>query len=371
MRAVSNLSIILASVVVGLTLCIAADGLLLSRFISDPDFIGPDLYRRTTDGWYMLSPGLKKAPSAWGKSRYPVSSDAHGFRVSDDGPVSRPSHYIFLGDSFTFGINGAWPDTFVGMFEQTAKASVLNAGCYSYSPTAYLFQYRNALAAGLLWPHHTVVVGLDISDVQDEAAVWTDGIDHPVRIARPERAEQAEQAEQAEPSSLRKFLSSHFIVTKSVYRLLRYGRPSDVWVFDSRRSAFTWRTWSEIEDPDPKATHRYDRIGYRPRGIAGGLSRVTEKMRLIAEEAERNGGEIYVLIYPWPAQLRYGQQVFDWEKFASDMCSEIRCRGLINTFPLFRDEPDWYERFYIAGDVHFNTAGSAVVANALARHLLQ
>jgi len=43
MRALSNLSIILATVLVGLTLCIAADGLLLSRFISDPDFIGPDL----------------------------------------------------------------------------------------------------------------------------------------------------------------------------------------------------------------------------------------------------------------------------------------------------------------------------------------
>jgi hypothetical protein len=80
-----------------------------------------------------------------------------------------------------------------------------------------------------------------------------------------------------------------------------------------------------------------------------------------------------MVIYPWPAQLRYGQAVFDWEQFARDLCAEIKCRGLVDVFPRFRAEArvhaDWYSRYFVVGDVHFNALANRMVAEEVAKAL--
>jgi hypothetical protein len=168
-------ALIAASMLFGVGLFFLADYFVLSHWLVDPDTVVvpppslADPFDHLDRGWYMLKPNLN-ATLGWGPETYPTRTDSHRFRVDDVAPRSDgAADVIFLGDSFTFGINGAWSTTFVGKFESASGSRVINAGVPSYSPTPYIFQYRRALAANLLKPRHTVVVGLDISDVLDEA----------------------------------------------------------------------------------------------------------------------------------------------------------------------------------------------------------
>jgi hypothetical protein len=359
---------------------------VLSRVLVDPD-IAPvsDVVDRHDGGWYTLRPNLEGVVMGWGETRYTVRSDSHGFRINDvQVPGAGTAKFIFLGDSFTFGILGPWEDTFVGMFEERVRPAggVVNAGMFSYSPTAYVHQYQKALSTKVLRRDHHVIVGIDISDVQDEAAVWDDGKSHPRHRTEIEQILKRMEKEQApqhtpEPSALRKFLASNFIATKMIYRSLRYGsgqhnnfKQPDVPNFESRRSAFTWKDWVEL-GPDPRSHSVHERLGYLPLGVAGGLARIRSKIGVLSDLVAKNGGRLSILIYPWPAQLKYGQRIFDWETFNRDLCSQIKCSGVINTFPEFKSkmsaDSDWYSRYFIVGDVHFNKDGNRVIADELVK----
>lgn len=365
--------LVVASTIFGALVCLLVDFLVLSPLLVDPD---TDIIEIHREGWYTLRPNLNGSNS-WGHSYYAVRTDENGFRISDEasGGVTGTSKFIFLGDSFVFGVNGPWAETFVGMFEKHFGAGVINAGMWSYSPTAYIYQYQRALAANVLHPSHIVIVALDISDVQDEAAVWDDGYEHPRWRARME-IETRRMKHTSESSRLRKFLNSRFLASKIIYRLLRYKlikRKAQVnaYTFDQIRSAFTWRPWTEIEGGVLQEPNEaiYERLGYGALGVAGGLARIREKMHVLSDIVRQNGSQLWILIYPWPAQLKYGQPVFNWENFNRDLCAEIACDGFINTFPLFRAEArnhsDWYSKYFVVGDVHFNKRGNQLIADAL------
>jgi hypothetical protein len=347
------IALVAVSTLSGVLLFFLADYFLLSRWLVDPDTV-LDRFDRYDHGWYMLKPNLN-VTFRWGAEINQLTTDSNGFRVDD---VARradgPADFIFLGDSFTFGINGSWSKTLVGKFEHGCRSRVINAGTNSYSPTPYIYQYRRALAAKLLKPHHAVVVALDISDVQDEAAVWEDGSEHPQH-----REHVSGLAIAAPPGSLP--VESHFVAWKIISRFVHPkvtsvfgGTPKpEPAILNWPRSAFTWRPWVEIDSD------------YRPLGVEGGLDRVRQKLRVLADMARQNGGELWLVIYPWPAQLEYGENVFNWEEFNDKLCVEIRCKEIINTFPLFRSDARWYSTYFLPGDVHFNDRGNQLVADAL------
>ena len=66
--------------------------------------------------------------------------------------------------------------------------------------------------------------------------------------------------------------------------------------------------------------------------------------------AKKNNAEIYLIIFPWPENLIYGQEKFEWRilirNYESNNCSE-----LLNFFEDFRkimDENDgWQNLIYI------------------------
>ena len=367
-----------AAVLFGVVLFLLLDVLILSRFLVDEDRFEIDAAGER--GWYTLKPHSRGESYGWGTNFYPLSTDALGYRIDPSHAPTRPAEFIFLGDSSTFGVNGPWEETFVGMFEQASRRAVINAGVSSYSPTVYLYQYKAALAAGVLRKPHTVVVGIDISDVQDEAAFWQDG------DATPERREGSYMPER---SRVRATIASHFLATRRIYRFLRNRddhpskprteeQPPDS-VYDQGRSAFTWRNWNEVEKlsrgyVDIRDPHFYDKWGYGPLGVQGGLDRITAKLQATADVARENQGSLWILIYPWPAQLKYGSAVFDWEAFTHDLCAKIACRGVIDMFPIFRrhaeTHPDWYRRLFVWGDTHFNKTGNRMIADELIRVLL-
>ncbi|MGE0866639.1 MAG: hypothetical protein AB7P34_22280 [Vicinamibacterales bacterium] len=358
----------------GLFLFLAGDYALGPRLLPHPDAevewvpAAERPYLQGAEGWYELKRGFR-GRDYWGNRIYPVHTDEFGFRAAE-GRAAKPgpAAVIVLGDSFTYGLNGPWDETFVGMLDLALPVRIANAGVPSYSPTPYLHRYRQALADGALQSPHTVVVALDISDVHDEAGVWIDG-DPPknLRAVNADRGLVVTQQKAAAATS-RGQLRDRLRLTGAIYRALRYSLlaiPNPA-VFDQMKSSFTWQDWETL-DATPAAL-----TGFSPLGVRGGLDRIAGKLAELTALAHANRSTLFVLLYPWPAQLRHPDK-FSWSDFVAQACERAACDGVIDTIPIFRErahnDARWYNALYVKGDVHFNTEGNRLIFEALKRGL--
>src|SRR5208283_3237928 len=111
----------------------------------------------------------------WGKNSYEFFTNSLGFR--DDRIRQVPltdakPRILMLGDSFTES-KTPWRDSYVSKVAvHFPQYDFLNGGVASYSPSNYLNVTRMVLAAGV--EVDEVIVFIDISDVQDEAAFYRD-----------------------------------------------------------------------------------------------------------------------------------------------------------------------------------------------------
>ncbi|UXX84230.1 hypothetical protein [Roseovarius pelagicus] len=320
-------------------------------------------YDRQAGGWYQLRANFS-GHDQFGGAQYTVYTDADGYRAGPpDARRTGPATTIFLGDSFTYGVNGPWDETFVGMYAQATPDPVINAGVSSYSPTAYLHRYGAALRQGRLAPQHRVVIGLDVSDVQDEAAIWTDGPDGPVRYSHLEKSALDLWFDRTFP----KGLAMWGMVEKGLKTLKGPDGDGDVGTVAGAmaaidRSAFTFRDWQTL-----------DARAYAPLGVAGGLTRIETKLSELSALARQNGGDVWLLVYPWPAQLVHDSTELRWPDHVRTLCARIACNGVIDTFPAFRTAQDagddWYDTLFLQGDVHYAKAGNRLIFEALQKTL--
>jgi hypothetical protein len=326
----------------------------------------------------------------WGRDSYEFFTNSLGLRDEKvrqvPVAVSQP-RLLILGDSFTEG-KVAWRDSYVGRIsEHFRQYDFLNGGCQSYSPSNYLNMARIVLALGV--EIDAVIVFIDISDTQDEAAYYRD-IDDSGAVARPERQVRPASGGSAFGSRIRRrlvwnnnalfvenLLRQHLLLTNSLleflYRgLVRRGYYPAVLqgntVFDYERSAWTYRKVAEGE-PFP--------IGYAPLGVDGGIAKERAKMALLWQELAKRGIPLSVVVYPWPAQVindtSDSRQVRVWREWCGG-----RCKRFVSLFPAFlavreacpKSEPGcWYLSQFTFGDVHYNSGGNALVANAVIESL--
>jgi len=309
----------------------------------------------------------------WGAESYPFATNSLGFRDQSVRQVplvaSRP-RILLLGDSFTEGMS-AWKDTYVGQLAAMfPKIAFLNGGVESYSPSNYLNVTRKLLREGVKFDE--VIVFVDISDAQDEAAFYQDksptgAVDGPEPIIH----------NGGFYTGLRAFIKEHLFVTNSIveyfgriavkhgiYRLnVGHGQ-----LFDLERSAWTYRP---VSDDKP-----YE-IGYAPLGLEAGIRKEQSKMDQLWRELKDQGIPISVVVYPWPAQLAHdsveSRQVKIWRTWC-----EGKCRGFVSAFPAFfadksacpREQPGcWYMEDFIFGDEHYSRAGNALVTDMVAAYL--
>jgi len=102
-------------------------------------------------------------------------------------------------------------------------------------------------------------------------------------------------------------------------------------------------------------------------------------MTLLWQELEKRNIPISVVVYRWPAQVLHdtaeSRQVRIWR----DWC-EGKCKRFISLFPAFLAVKKqcswirpgcWYPSLFVFGDVHFNAAGNALVADAVTKSLAE
>ncbi len=98
---------------------------------------------------------------------------------------------------------------------------------------------------------------------------------------------------------------------------------------------------------------------------------------LLWQELAKRNIPISVVVYPWPTQIVHdtadSRQVRIWREWC-----EGKCKRFVSLFPAFfavkeqcpRLEPGcWYLDYFIFGDIHYNSAGNALVAEVVTKSL--
>jgi hypothetical protein len=276
---------------------------------------------------------------------------------------------LFVGDSFTDGL-AEWRDTFVGMFQAAfPNFEVLNGGLGSYSPSNYYLLAADLIAQSVQIDE--IVVMIDISDIQDEAAIYSSQSEGTLNFRNAIVHDRSIQ------SQLEDWIVHHL---NTVGRIIWSRRKASIlggqytisssWsenIFDAARSSWTYLPESEAIFQRPAYS------GYSPLGVVGGRRKAREKMTKLFELVNSKGIPLSVGVYPWPGTLvhdvKESRGVTEWREWCSG-----RCRKFIDTFPSFfeqkeicsKDAPGcWYEKLFIFGDVHYTKLGNELVAKEL------
>jgi len=348
--------------------------------LREPKSNGNSLTIDDPNGWYSLGPNYD-GESRYGKIYFKVKTDKNGFRVNHKlGEINindyslKDKRAIFLGDSFTYGVGLDWEDTYIGILESKFNYKSINGGTSSHSPTPYKYKLKQLIKSGAINSQKKVVIALDISDVFDEATRWTTYKGKPANINKlkelginsdPKNESLTKNSEIKLNKSHKKpfYSEDNFKLTHQIY----YGIEGfvknyidNIQVRNNIRSKFTHKEWSEIDNR------------YSPLGVENGLNKIKQGIIEISKLTNANGNELYILIYPWPAQLAY-EQSFNWEEFVEQSCIEVKCSGVINSFPSFfsykKENKSWQKDLYIKGDMHFNRKGNEILANTIASEL--
>jgi hypothetical protein len=311
----------------------------------------------------------------WGKSSYPMFTNNLGFRddrVRDVPRTDEKPRVLILGDSHAEGMT-AWDETFVGRIAANLpQYDFLNGSMGAYSPSNYLNTARMVFQKGI--EIDEVIVFIDISDAQDEAALFRDK-DATGAVTAPK----AKAIVQGRYGKLRENINKHFLITDDIlefcerslvgfgYYHLNRGEGNE---FDQERGAWTYR---RVSDTLPFEA------GYAPLGLERGIAKEKAKMDLLWRELAARNIPLSVVVYPWPSQIANdsadSRQVRIWREWC-----EGRCKRFISLFPAFfavkaqcsRLEPGcWYLKYFIFGDIHYNSAGNALVADVVTNSLLE
>jgi hypothetical protein len=311
----------------------------------------------------------------WGRLSYPFFTNNLAMRDEKvrDVPLTVPEpRILMLGDSFTEGI-APWSETYVGRIAtHFPQYDFLNGGVVSYSPSNYLNVARGVLGRGV--EIDEVIVFIDISDVQDEAAFYRD-VNDSGAVAGPERPSWS----YTWYDKWCTLLENHLLLTRDLLQLFErwmigkghYGwvtEQSDVFVMD--RAAWTYR---QVDEAAPWPN------GFAPLGVEGGIAKEKARMDRLSQELKQRNIPLSVVVYPYPAQVAHdtadSRQVRIWREWCQD-----RCKRFVSVFPAFfaakaqcpSERPGcWYLDYFIFGDYHYTAAGNALVADAVIQSLTE
>lgn len=370
----SKLSLLLVALVVCLFLFLALDWLWTAWILRSKPPISPQstCFMGDPVRQHALEPNCT-CERHWGKASYPFVTNSLGFRDESIRQVpltsTRP-RILVLGDSFTEGMS-SWSDSYVGQIAaRFPQYEFLNGAVESYSPSNYFNVARTLLDKGLKIDE--VIVFIDMSDAQDEAAFYRD-IDASGAVAGPRQIVH----NGGWYASLRLYITEHLLLTNTLIGFLERESVKHGFyhlnvghgpLFDLERSAWTYRPVSDTEPYE---------IGYAPLGLQAGLAKEESKMTLLWQEFQKRNVPLSVVVYPWPAQIAHdtidSKQVLMWR----DWCAG-KCKSFISIFPAFfavknqcpQHHPGcWYLNEFIFGDEHYTVAGNALVADAVGKSL--
>ena len=293
---------------------------------------------------------------------YKVLTDKNGYRFSGKKKLPNKKNIVFLGDSFTYGFGVKFEDSFPGLVEKRIKNyNIYNLGVPSYGAQKYNYTFKKFLKKKGV---SKVFLTLDLTDVYDSAFRWSkiENLDTPVidykKLIK-------------DISSWKKFKYSNFKGTRYFIFFLRnsaryikikfYNYMNLLDESEVLSSQYSYFTYKELND-DTKLNEN---------NFSKSIKVIEKNIIEISNLTKKNNAELYIIILPWPETLVFGQDKFNWEKFAENLCIKSKCNKLLNLFDDFRiikeKNEKWLDLIYIKDDVHLTKFGNNLIANKIIR----
>ena len=344
-----------------------AGDILFSNFVYKKDF-RHNCYKYLKNFYHLEKDCYAKEKWVKNVKSYDVYTDENGFRFSGK-KINRSDANktaVFFGDSFTYGMGLDYKKTFVGLIANAQKEfKVLNLGVPGYSPTVFNYQLKKLIKEEIL--PNKIFFALDLSDVSEEASQWdkSNKYKYPIQIKQIEGKDKNNE----DNNSFKNFTGSNFKGSKLIARKINnFFRSIRLYFsgFKEKSKKPGYSGWGNflyinLEDTDQKL--------WKPFGFDKGIAKIKKNSKEISMLAKSINADFYIIIYPWPDSLEYGQDKFNWEEFSENLCNKVSCTKLINFFPDFRNikesSIDWLNKLYIGGDLHITEYGQKIIAEKL------
>ena len=296
-----------------------------------------------TIGHDIFDHNLKKSFKAnleWtpGKT-YLYCTDKNSFRTFCDKMDSNEKEFdiAFIGDSFTEGIGVIYEETFVGRIINNYKnLKIANLGVVSYSPSIYFAKLKYLLENG--YKFKRVIIYFDISDVYDDNRKYN-LINEKIR-----------RKKSVTLSRIQRSLKTSFPFLAYSLKVLK----NDVF----KKSDFV-KKCTYLDYCHEKSSWTFNDKYFGSDDVNKSLE-IMEMIHLLLQKYQI---KMSVGIYPWPAQIMHDTEVSKIVNLMSNFCKN-KCEFFFNNFPdFFRDinnsnKKDIILKYYINGDVHFNSLGN-------------
>lgn len=295
---------------------------------------------------------------------YNVFTDQNGHRIASRNTkkIYKEKSAVFLGDSFTYGFGLNYEESIVGLLEtKVTNYNFFNLAVPGYSPLILKYKLENFLKSNSRI--NKIFYLMDLTDVHDESNRWIkiQEFDHPVILDKTTHNLIEKDFN----------LKANFKMTKllaySVNKLLRDLRKTinrkefekrDKIIGFTKLGSFTHIPYEDL-----------DKNTWSENDFKVGIENINKHVKLISNIAREINSDFYIVIFPWPETLHYGEKHFNWQDYGSNLCKFVKCTRLINTFPEYHKKKEqlnyWKKELYHLEDIHFNAKGSSLLSDII------
>ena len=325
-----------------------------------------------------LKPNVEVYETWGGKLKRKIITNSIGFRDSSKKEIlenTEKTRILLIGDSFIEGSGYDYEHTFAGLLENELgnNYEILNSAVESYSPSIYFKKTDFFLSQGYVFDK--ALVFLDLSDIYDEMFIKFDDNQNIISEI-PKEKQTLERKIKNRIYSLGWFLRDHTLTFRIMYLIsdkteeiknylklkLKASKSLNKSFFSTSRDDAIFYRMTHID----RGFWTFNEDKYLE--VSQGLAQSEKYLKKLFELLNQNKIDSYLIIYPWPAQIQYGDKKHSpfWEKF-----SKSNNINLINLYDIFKSENNREFIFdnFIYGDIHWNKKGTLKVFNEIIKRI--
>lgn len=325
-----------------------------------------------------LKPNVEVYETWGGKLKRKIITNSIGFRDSSKKEIlenTEKTRILLIGDSFIEGSGYDYEHTFAGLLENELgnNYEILNSAVESYSPSIYFKKTDFFLSQGYVFDK--ALVFLDLSDIYDELFIKFDDNQNIISEI-PKEKQTLERKIKNKIYSLGWFLRDNTLTFRIMYLIsdkteeiknylklkLKASKSLNKSFFSTSRDDAIFYRMTHID----RGFWTFNEDKYLE--VSQGLAQSEKYLKKLFELLNQNKIDSYLIIYPWPAQIQYGDKKHSpfWEKF-----SKSNNINLINLYDIFKSENNREFIFdnFIYGDIHWNKNGTLKVFNEINKRI--
>ena len=325
-----------------------------------------------------LKPNVEVYETWGGKLKRKIITNSIGFRDSSKKEIlenTEKTRILLIGDSFIEGSGYDYEHTFAGLLENELgnNYEILNSAVESYSPSIYFKKTDFFLSQGYVFDK--ALVFLDLSDIYDELFIKFDDNQNIISEI-PKEKQTLERKIKNKIYSLGWFLRDNTLTFRIMYLIsdkteeiknylklkLKASKSLNKSFFSTSRDDAIFYRMTHID----RGFWTFNEDKYLE--VSQGLAQSEKYLKKLFELLNQNKIDSYLIIYPWPTQIQYGDKKHSpfWEKF-----SKSNNINLINLYDIFKSENNREFIFdnFIYGDIHWNKKGTLKVFNEIIKKI--